>query len=334
MERAYEDLHRPLVRGRILRHLPVPPAGNAGEGDCMTKPAAESLAPTTPGRALAPLCLAGAVLLWGTSFMATKAALSGLAPMTTMWLRMTLASLLVLVIRGRIPWPNYRKGDWKILTFLCLMQPCLYFLLEGYAVSLTTSSQAGMLSAMVPLLVALGAWAVLKEPMSPRGIIGLAVSIGGVVWLSLSGEAGETAPNPALGNLLEVGALTCAAVYMVVMKRLSVRYSTWWLTGMQCVAGAIFFLPGALLGLPEIGAVPIQAWLAVGYLGLFVTLGAFGLYNMAMTMMPAGKAAMAINLVSPVALIAGWAMLGETMTGPQLAACAVIGLGVWLGRKD
>lgn len=283
---------------------------------------------------LAPLCLAGAVLLWGTSFMATKTALSGLPPMAVMWLRMALASVLVLLFRKRFPTPRYEKGDWKVLGFLCLMQPCLYFLLEGYAVSLTTSSQAGMLSALVPLLVAGGAWVVLGEAMSPMGVTGLIISIGGVVWLSLSGAPDVSAPNPALGNLLEVGALTSAAIYMVVMKRLSVRYSTWWLTGLQCVVGAVFFLPGAVMS--EIGplaAVPPETWLAVGYLGLFVTMGAFGLYNMALTMMPAGRAAMAINLVSPVALAAGWLMLGENMSPMQLAACAVIGLGVALGRK-
>lgn len=281
---------------------------------------------------IAPACLAGAVFLWGTSFMATKTALSGLAPMTVIWLRMALASLLVLLFRKRLPVPNYRPGDWKILLLLCLMQPCLYFLLEGYAISLTTSSQAGMISALVPLLVAVGAWAILKEPMSPAGVAGLLVSIGGVVWLSMAGAPDESAPNPALGNLLEVGAMVAAAIYMVVMKRLSARYSTWWLTGMQCVAGTIFFLPGAFLS--DLGsAVSMTAWLSVGYLGFFVTLGAFGLYNMAMSMMPAGKAAMAINMVSPVALVSGWLMLGETMTMGQLAACVVVGLGVWLGRR-
>jgi len=283
---------------------------------------------------LAPLCLAGAVLLWGTSFMATKSAMSGFAPMTVIWLRMTLASLIVFALRKRIPAPNYQKGDWKILSFLCLMQPCLYFLFEGYAVSLTTSSQAGMLSALVPLLVALGAWIMLKEPMSLMGVVGLIVSIGGVIWLSLSGEADASAPNPALGNMLEVCAMVCAALYMVVMKRLSVRYSTWWLTGMQCVAGAVFFLPLALFnGVGSFTDIPLNAWLSVAYLGLFVSLGAFGLYNMAMTFMSAGKAAIAINMVSPVALVTGWLMLGESMTPIQLAACGVVGVGVYLGRK-
>ncbi|WP_319469090.1 DMT family transporter [uncultured Pseudodesulfovibrio sp.] len=285
------------------------------------------------GRLVALLSLAGAVLLWGTSFMATKAALSAFSPLTVVWLRMTMASFLVLLIRKRIPAPIYEPGDWKVLAFLCLMQPCLYFLLEGYALSLTSSSQAGMISALVPLLVTAGAWAVLKEPVSPTGFAGLLLSIGGVVWLSLGGVADESSPNPALGNLLEVGAMICAAGYMVVMKRLSARYSTWWLTGMQCVAGAVFFLPGGIFSAPDVwGSVSKQAWMAVAYLGFFVTLGAFGLYNMAMTFMPAGQAAVAINLVSPVALAAGWLVMGEVLSFSQLLACGVVACGVWLGN--
>lgn len=281
---------------------------------------------------LAPLCLGGAVVLWGTSFMATKTALTGFTPMTVIWLRMALSSLLVLILYRRFPMPDYRAGDWKVLLFLCLLQPCGYFLLEGYAISLTTSSQAGMISAMVPLLVAAGAWAILKEPVSLKGGIGLLVSIAGVIWLSLAGSPDRNAPNPALGNMLEVGAMICAAMYMVVMKRLSRRYSTWWLTGMQCVAGTVFFLPGALAGgIP--GPIPLSAWLAVGYLGLFVTLGAFGLYNMGMSMMPAGRAAIAINMVSPVAVVSGWLFLGEVMTMGQVLACCVVGVGAFLGSR-
>ena len=295
---------------------------------------AEAIITQSDSRFLAPLCLVGAVFLWGTSFVATKAALDGFSPMMVVWLRMALASLVVFAIGKRIPAPDYRKGDWKVLGFLCLMQPCLYFLLESYAISLTTSSQAGMISALVPLLVALGAWIVLKETMSRMAVLGLVVSIGGVAWLSMGGTVDATAPNPVLGNLLEVTAMVCAAMYMVVMKRLSTRYSTWWLTGMQCLGGAIFFLPGALFYIPvSMASIPVSAWIAVGYLGLFVTLGAFGLYNMAMTMMPAGRAAMSINMVSPVALVAGWLFLGETLSAMQLAACGVVGLGVWLGRQ-
>lgn len=279
------------------------------------------------------LCLAGAVLLWGTSFVAMKFALTGFAPMAVVWMRMTLASGLMALFWGRVPRAGRQPGDGRWLVLVCLLQPCLYFLLEGYAVSLTTSSQAGMISALVPLLVAAGAWAFLRERLSARTILGIGVSMGGVVWLSLSGQAVENAPNPALGNVLELLAMCCAAGYMLVVKHLSSRYNSWHLTGLQAFAGALFFLPGALWSGPASWAsAPLAAWLAVAYLGGVVTLGGFGLYNLAVTRLPSAQAAASINLVPLVAVLGGWALLGETLPPAQLAACGVILAGVLLGQ--
>lgn len=279
------------------------------------------------------LCLAGAVLLWGTSFVAMKFALLGFAPMAVVWMRMTLASALMALFWGRIPRAGRQPGDVRWLLLVCLFQPCLYFLLEGFAVSLTTSSQAGMISALVPLLVAAGAWVFLRERLSPRTILGIAVSMAGVVWLSLSGRAQENAPNPALGNMLELGAMGCAAGYMLVVKHLSSRYNSWHLTGLQAFSGAVFFLPGALAAdAAAWTAAPVVSWLAVAYLGGVVTLGAFGLYNMAVARMASAQAAASINLVPLVAVVSGWLLLGETLPPAQLAASVVILGGVLLGQ--
>lgn len=286
------------------------------------------------------LCLAGAVLLWGTSFMATKFALSGFSPMAVIFLRMALASVVMAAFWGRVPAARPAPGDAKWLALLCLLQPCLYFLLEGYAVLFTTSAQAGMVSSLVPLLVAAGAWAFLHEPLGPRMLLGIGLSLSGVVWLSLSGQSGGDAPNPALGNLLELGAMCCAAGYMLVLKHLASRYGSWRLTGLQTFAGALFFLPGALATQPAwlvhplaaAAAVPSAAWLAVAYLGGLVTLGGFGLYNQAIARMPSAQAAAAINLVPLVAVLAGWSMLGESLSPGQAAACVLVLAGVVLGQ--
>lgn len=296
-------------------------------------------------RSLVPfLCLAGAVLLWGTSFVATKYALTGFSPLAVIFLRMLLASLLLSLVWGRVPKAGRQPGDLKWLGLMCLLQPCLYFLLEGYAVALTSSAQAGMISALVPLLVAAGAFAFLREGLSKRMLMGLSLSLCGVVWLSLGGAANASAPNPALGNLLELLAMCCASGYMLVLKHLSSRYNSWHLTGLQVFAGALFFLPGALATQPgwladpasaaatTLAAVPRQAWLAVAYLGGVVTLGAFGMYHRAVMSLPSAQAAASINLVPLVAVLAGWVMLGEALAPAQLAACGLILAGVLLGQ--
>lgn len=271
------------------------------------------------------LCLAGAVIFWGTSFVATKSALAHFSPMTVIWLRMVIATIVFAPAWFFLPKPAYQVGDVRWLALVALLQPCIYYLAEGYAVKFTTSAAAGVISAIVPLLVAAGAWLFLRERLSARSAVAIGVSLAGVAVLSSGGAAQATAPNPLLGNLLEVVAMVAAAGSMIAIKHLSSRYGAWFITGMQATVGCVFFLPGALLGgVGPLLAAPASAWLAVAYLGTFVSLGAFGLYNMAVVRMPANKAALAINLVPAVALIAGWAMLDESLSPVQLGACAAI----------
>jgi drug/metabolite transporter (DMT)-like permease len=279
------------------------------------------------------LCLGGAMLLWGTSFAAMKAALVGFPPMTVVWIRMALGSLIFLPFWRRLPRPEYRPGDWKWLLLLGLFEPCLYFLFEGYAIELTTSSQAGMISAIVPLLVAAGAALFLRERLPALAVVGLMVSVGGVVVLSLAGAPAEHAPAPALGNMLELLAMVSAAGYMLVAKRMSSRYDPWILTGLQSVMGAVFFLPALITTDASTWlAAPRGAWIGALYLGCFVTLGGVGLYNVAVSRMPASRAAMSINLIPLVAVVAGWLVLGEVLTLVQGVACIAIVGGVMLGE--
>lgn len=280
------------------------------------------------------VCLGGAVILWGTSFAATKTALSAFAPVTLIWLRMAIASVIVLALWRHIPKGRYQAGDWRWLLLMVLCEPCLYFLLEVYALKYTTSGQAGVIAALVPLIVALGAWLLLAERLTGRVLAGLAISIAGVIALSLSGSASEQAPNPLLGNLLQLGAMTCAAGYVLTLKHLTQRYPALYLTGLQSLAGAVFFLPGLLLAQPRPWIeIPAFAWLTVLYLGTAVTLGAFGLFNYGVSQIPASRASLFINLIPVVAVATGWAFLDEYLTAWPLAAMAAILLGVFIGES-
>ena len=282
--------------------------------------------PDRAPRPILPLVLlGGAVLFWGTSFVAIKIALESFPPMAVMWLRMVVATVAFAPFWRRVPRPEYRSGDWKVLAIAALCIPCFYYLFEGFAVLFTTSSQAGVISAILPLMVAGGAWLLFRERLSWRSGVAIALSLVGVGVLSFAGVAQPSAPNPVLGNVLELLAMVAAAGSMLAVKHLSVRYDPWLLTGMQAAVGAVFFLPFALAAHPTtwFSAQP-AAWASVGYLGVFVSLGAFGFYNSALKTMPASRASLSVNLVPAVAVLAGWLVLGEALTLWQLAACAVI----------
>ncbi len=108
-------------------------------------------------------CLVLAMALWGSAFIGLKIAFEELPPLWVIFGRMALGSLVfVLAWRWRGRW-EYRRGDWKYLIGLAVCEPCLYFVFEALALERTSASQAGMITALLPLMVAVGAFFVLGE---------------------------------------------------------------------------------------------------------------------------------------------------------------------------
>jgi drug/metabolite transporter (DMT)-like permease len=290
----------------------------------------------TPNESILPvLAILLAVMLWGGSFAAMRVTLKALSPWTVMWIRMMTSVIILVPFMGKLRLQRDCKGDWRLLIPMALLQPCFYFLLESNALRLTTSSQAGVIAASVPLMVSVGAWLFLNEQLVRRTLIGLGLAMAGVVVLTLLNNPGGKAANPFLGNLMEMGAMMCAAANMILVKQLSRRYSPWTLTALQVAAGAVFFLPGLWFLLQT----PVTAWtsqvlLSLLFLGGLVTLGAFGLYNWGMSRIAASRASVFINLVPVFAVAIGWGLLGESLSLAQCIAATVVICGVWFSQRD
>ncbi len=214
------------------------------------------------------------------------------------------------------------------------MNPASTFIFEAKALELTSASQAGLITAMLPLLVALGATLFLKERVSRQTLIGFIIAIGGASWLSLAGEKSVSAPNPLLGNFLEFMAMVAATGYTLSIKHLSSRYSPIFLTAFQSWVGALFF--SMFLLHPDISLptriFPMPA-LAVLYLGSFVTLGAYLAYNYGVSKIPASKASAFVNLIPVFTVILGFIVLGERFSLSQYAAAVLVLCGVYVSQR-
>lgn len=287
------------------------------------------------GKPFAFIALLSAVLLWASSFPVLKLAFEVYDPMVVIFGRMFVASCCFLLVIRNFRSIDYRKGDWKKLLFMAVCEPGLYFVFEAMAVENSEASQAGMICAMLPLMVAVGARFCLKEPFSRKTAMGFGLAVVGAIILSLAAEAKGNAPNPMLGNFLEFMAMVCATGYMITLKNLSSRYSPWFLTMVQAFVGTIFFFP--LLFLP--GTAPPAGFDLFGagailYLGVFVTIGGYGLYNVGMSKIPAAQASAFINLIPVFTLLLSWIILGETLNPTQYAACALVLVGVWYSQDN
>ncbi len=287
------------------------------------------------------LCLVMAMLLWASSFIALKLAFIDYHPMVVIAGRMVVASLAFLFLLPRFRNIRIRRQDWKLLGFMALCEPCLYFIFEALALKNTSASQASVITTMLPLLVTVASALFLAENFSIQNLIGLGLAMAGGIGLSLGSDTSTLAPAPLLGNFYEFLAMLCATIYTIAIKRLTSRYSPLFLTAVQAWIGTFFF--GPMLLLPQIPipeALLLIPTAAIIYLGLAVTLLAYGCYNYALSILDAGKAAMYVNLIPLFTMLLGWLVFKESFTLFQYLAGLLIFFGValsqgfWLKRQD
>ena len=278
--------------------------------------------------------LVSAMILWASSFIALKIAFQGYHPMIVIFGRMVVGSVCFLVFYRQLRHTVIKREDVKYLLFMAVCEPCIYFIFEAKALELTSASQAGLITAMLPLMVALGATVFLKEHISRQTVVGFLIAISGACWLSLAGEKSVSAPNPLLGNFLEFLAMVAATGYTLSLKHLSARYSALFLTAVQTWIGSFFFslfLIHPDISLPRVWY-PAPA-LAVLYLGSFVTLGAYLFYNYGVSKIPASQASAFINLIPVFAVILGFIILGERFVPSQYVASLVVLVGVFISQR-
>ena len=279
------------------------------------------------------LSLIFAMFIWASSFIALKAAMEDLGPFTVIFLRMLIASLcFVYFIKSFLKY-DFSKKDIKFILLLALFEPCLYFIFESKALQLTSASQAGMITSLMPIITAMAAGYFLKEIITKQLIFGSLIAMSGAIWLSLQGTTSISSPNPLLGNFLEFLAMVCGAGYTITARYLSDKYSALFITAIQAFIGAIFFTP---LFIYEYFTIPLNitmnSFLWVLYLGVVVTLAGYGLYNYALTKIQASKAAVFVYLIPVFTLILAYFVLNEKLSIIEFIACLVILVGVFISE--
>jgi len=274
-----------------------------------------------------------AMFIWGSSFIALKSAMADLGEYTVIFFRMLIASFcFIYFIKGFTKY-SFTKKDIKLIVLLAFFEPCLYFIFEAKALLYTSASQAGMITSLMPIITAMAAGYFLKEIITKQLILGSLIAVCGAIWLSVQATTTASAPNPLLGNFLELCAMFCAAGYTIVARYLSSKFSAIFITAIQAFIGTIFFFPFFIY---EFFTVEMNftssaiGWLF--YLGVVVTLGGYGLYNFALTKLDASKASMFIYLIPVFTLILAYLFLNEKLSTVELISSAVILSGVILSQ--
>ncbi|UZJ57950.1 DMT family transporter [Pseudomonas sp. KU26590] len=277
------------------------------------------------------MSLAGAMALWASAFVAIKIALIEVPPFVLMFLRLILGSgFFALFWKFGVRKSIAIKDRWLLLV-MSFFEPCLYFILETKALQYTSASQAGVVFAFLPVLIMLFSYLIYHDKPSTLQCAGGLLAAAGVLVLCLTGSHEGEASAPVLGNFLELLAMACAAIYTVLLKRLTGMYSPFLLAAIQSFTGAIFFLPFAAYEAAGGISIGLNAALAVLYLGLIVTAAAYTLFNYGISKVSVAQGALYFNLVPIFTLLFSVAFLEENIYFTQVISMALVIAGVMLG---
>jgi drug/metabolite transporter (DMT)-like permease len=201
------------------------------------------------------------------------------------------------------------------------------------------------------VLVALLAWAVLRERPRNSLLVALPVMLGGLVLVGgLAGTAGYGA-HPALGAAFGVGAAVLYAVYIFMLRQATAAGTT--AAGANAEGGAtvarhapvvaplLEATIGAAFGAGVLGLVLRDfrlgpAWPALGWLVLLaLTSQVLGwlLITMSMSKLPAWLIGVLLLVQPAGSLILSAVFLSERPSAPQLVGVAVILVGVLIAAR-
>ncbi|MCL5109380.1 MAG: DMT family transporter [Chloroflexi bacterium] len=286
-------------------------------------------------RTLALIALSATVLIWGTTFVATKVALRELQPFTLSLLRFLLGLLVLLPLAW---WEQRRTRGalaWRQLALAGLLGGFLFFALQNVGLVYTTAAKGSLIVGSVPALTAIVSFLVLGERSGRARLAGVAASVLGVAVIVVGSGEDLWQGGSLLGDLMMLGSALTWALYTVQVKGLEKRVTPAVLSAASVGFGALFLVPFAgyeLLAGPW-RAPGSTAWLSVAYLGLVASAVPFLLWNLALKHVDASEAAVYTNVVPVVAVAGAVLLLGESLAPLQLLGGAFVLGGVWAAGK-
>ncbi|MCY6485045.1 DMT family transporter [Clostridium aestuarii] len=287
-------------------------------------------------RYLPYLAAGGMALIFGLSFLFTKEALSQVEPIHLLGFRFGIAAIVLSILKiTKVIKIEYKGKELRKLATIALVQPVAYFIFEVFGIQLASSSEAGMMIALIPAMVTILAVIFLKEFPSRIQVMFVGLSVTGAIFTIIM-KSSEIGSNMT-GIIILLMAVSCGSIFNILSRKYSMDFNPVEITyAMMCV-GAITFNTIAVIqhiikGELSNYFVPLlnlKVISAVLYLGILSSIIAFFLANYTLSKIEASRSAVFANISSIVSIIAGIVIRHEPFYWYQIVGAIMILSGVW-----
>ena len=268
--------------------------------------------------------------VWGSTYLGIKLAIDTIPPFFMGFLRFVPAGLLLagaIAIRHR---RSFRRPSRRELIDTAIVGTAL--LLGGmglvaWAEQSVPSGIAALLIALMPMWLAIFSRVLFGERLPALATVGIGLGLVGVAILAWpAGGVGDLDPAGVLALLVSPIFWSLGSLYAA--RRAVLPGPALFVSGLEMIAGGLALLVAAVLtgelGAFDVKAVSPESWAGLACLLLVGSLVGYTTYAWLLSVAPLPRVATYAYVNPIVAVVLGWALVGEPMSPRTLVAAAVI----------
>lgn len=274
--------------------------------------------------------------IWGLTFISTKVLIEhGLSPQEIFLFRFLMAYLGIWFISPR----KLFADNWKDELWLLwggVTGGSFYFFTENTALEITLATNVAFIVCTAPLLTTILSLLIYKKEKATAGLVGGSLlALVGVALVVYNGHF--ILKISPLGDFLTLLAAFSWAFYSLIMKKMSGRYRTTFITRKIFFYGILTILPAFILHPWQFslsGLWQPAVWMNLLFLGVLASLVCFVVWNIILKQLGTVRASNYIYLNPLFTLIGSAVLLDEQFTVMSLMGAMLILGGVyWAGKR-
>jgi drug/metabolite transporter (DMT)-like permease len=274
------------------------------------------------------------VFLWASAFVPSRILAHSAPPLTILWIRFLVAGGLLFMGARLFGLAVPRDGaTWLRLLLLGTLGNAMYLGLNYEALRHLSAGMGSIVASTNPLILALLAPWLLREPLTARKGIGLVLGFSGVV-LAMHARAGSQTAR--VQDVLLAAAGVLSFVFSnILYKRMIERPHPLVLNGAQLFCAGVALVVPALVfeGAPHFVWTAPVLW-SLAFLIVVLSVGASMLWFWILHHGEASRVSAYFFLTPVFGLLLGAALLGEQLKPTDGLALFVIAAGLWLAARS
>lgn len=279
------------------------------------------------GKSTGAAMLLLASMIWGVAFVAQSAGMDYVGPYTFTAVRSALAALglgvLIFIFdrAGISPKNTDRKLLWRAGLILGVVMTVASNLQQLGLVT-TSAGKAGFITSLYIVFVPVFGLLIKRKPHFMLWFCVL-LALAGLYYLSIQADFSISA-----GDLL---VLACALVFTVQILLVDHFAPKVDILRLNCIQFSVMTVlssvPMLLFEQPQMSAIS-NAWLPIVYAGVCSGCGAYTLQMLGQRRVEPTTASLLLSPENVFAVLAGWLLLGQTLTPRELLGCALVFVAV------